>query len=181
MVSIRLVAVLFVVALLGYVGLARATFEVPASAADAEACGLTPEDLAAMGGDSGPSLTRTWLTSFVRKQEYWSALSVGLAVAFGGFALLAGRQLGAGVASGAAAGSGALALGALCLSCLAPTLSVVGVGLLGAVLAPVPKWSVTLATAALTGGGAFILSRRLRACPLPGPARSAANARHAGD
>ena len=171
MIPLRMGAILFFAAVIGYVGLARATFVMPTSAADAEACGLTPEDLAAMGEDDA-SPTRTWLVSFVRQQEYLTAISLGLAVAFAGFAISTGRRLGAGVASGAAMGSGVLVLGTLCLSCLAPTLSVVGLGLLGFALAGVPKWVMAAATASLTGGGMLFLSRRVAACPVSPPTRS---------
>ena len=45
--------------------------------------------------------------------------------AFVAFAMLTARRVGAAVASGAAVGGGLLVLGAVCLSCLAPALSIV--------------------------------------------------------
>ena len=53
-------------------------------------------------------------------------------------------------------GSGVLALSAICVSCLAPVLSVVGLGLAGTLLADVPKWLIALNTLLLTGWALFI-------------------------
>ena len=64
-------------------------------------------------------------------------------------------------------GGGALALSALCISCLAPALSVVGLGIAGTLLAGVPKWLIALNTLLLTGWGTLFLSRRLSTCELP--------------
>ena len=78
--------------------------------------------------------------------------------------------------AGAAAGGGLLALSALCVSCLAPVLSAVGLGLAGTLLAGFPKWLIALNTLLLTGWGALVLSRRSQqACPLPAARPAASN------
>ena len=61
---------------------------------------------------------------------------------------------------------GILALGAVCLGCLAPVLSVVGIGVGGAALFDIPKWLLALNTLLLTGWGTMFLSRRLTSCPV---------------
>ena len=165
MIPYRLMITVFVVALIAYVGLGRLTFTVPLSLEAAEACGFTLDDFAASGRiEYAP--TQAWWLSFVRKQEYWGALSVGLAFAFVAFALSAVRQLGSGIASGAAVGGGLLALGAICLGCLAPILSVIGIGLGGAALIDIPKWMMALNTLLLTSWGTLFLARRLACCPV---------------
>lgn len=87
------------------------------------------------------------------------------------YALQIGRRAGASRmvvnATGAAAGGGMLALSALCVSCMAPVLSAVGLGLAGTLLAGVPKWLIACNALLLTGWGSLVLSRRLTACPLP--------------
>lgn len=49
MLPYRLMAIVFFVAVFGYVGLGRATFTVPASLEAAEACGFTSADFSASG------------------------------------------------------------------------------------------------------------------------------------
>ncbi len=165
MIPHRLMITAFIIAVIAYVGLGRLTFTIPLSLEAAEACGFTLDDFAASGRiEYAP--TAAWWLSFVRKQEYWGALSVGFAFAFIAFALSAVRQLGSSIASGAAVGGGILALGAICLGCLAPILSVIGIGLGGAALIDIPKWMMALNTLLLTGWGTLFLSRRLACCPV---------------
>ncbi len=148
-------------------------FELPVDAAGGEACGFTPGDFTAQGQLAYPPFQAWWI-SFVRKQEYWSALSVGMAIAFVANALRNGRRTGGARAAGAAAGGGLLALSALCVSCLAPVLSAVGLGLLGSLMVGVPKWLIALNTLFLTGWGSLLLSRRSAVCALPTDACPAA-------
>lgn len=150
-----------------YLGVSYLGFSPPVTLADGEACGFVAGDFAADGTLAHAPLSAWWI-SFVRQQEYFSALSVGLAVSFVVFALQLGRRAGAARVAGAAAGGGLLALSALCVSCLAPVLSAVGLGLAGTLLIGFPKWLIALNTALLTGWGALVLSRRSQqACPLP--------------
>jgi len=163
----RLVIVLFIVAMLGYVGASFALFEMPATAADAENCGFLPGEFVETGKLTYER-SEAWWVSFQRKDEIWTTLSVGLAVAFMGFALSTARRGGGRAAGSAAVGGGVLALSALCVSCLAPVLSVVGLGLAGTLLAGVPKWLIALNTLMLTGWGTLYLSRRANtSCALP--------------
>lgn len=151
----------------GYAVVSYLTFRVPATLADGEACGFVVGDFAADGTLAHAPLDAWWL-SFTRQQEFFSALSVGLAIGFIVYALQVSRRVGSTRAAGAAAGGGLLALSALCVSCLAPVLSAVGLGLAGTLLAGFPKWLIALNTALLTGWGAMVLSRRSQqACPLP--------------
>lgn len=166
MIPFRRMALLFVVGAVGYVVLSYLSFKVPTTLADGELCGFVEGDFNAAGQFSHPPVAAWWI-SFSRLQEYWTAISVGLSVAFIGFALTAGRRAGGGAAAGAAMGGGALALSALCISCLAPALSVVGLGIAGTLLAGVPKWLIALNTLLLTGWGTMFLSRRLSSCELP--------------
>jgi hypothetical protein len=171
MVPYRLMALVFVAAALLYVGVSRMVFELPVSLEAAEACGFTSADFTPAGDLQYP-LTQAWWISFGHKQEYWSAVSIALAVAFMAFALASARRVGGAVASGAAMGGGLLAFGAVCLSCLAPALSLVGVGVASGLMADVPKWLMALNTLLLTSWGTLFLSRRLSACPMtaaPGP------------
>lgn len=171
MLPIRLMLSVFVLAVLGYVALGWASFEMPASLELAEACGFTGADFNSAGHiDYAP--TQAWFVSFMRKQEYFSAIAVGLASGFIAFVLSQARRLGAGVASGAAVGGGALALGALCLGCLAPALSVVGLGVASTALAGVPKWMMALNTLLLTAWATLYLLRTLNACPVMPQPRS---------
>ena len=167
MIPYRLMFVVFLTTVLIYVGLGWATFTVPVSLEDAEACGFTSADFGKSGRIEYPA-TQAWQLSFMRKQEYWSAICAGLACAFVAFALSAMRRLGTGIAAGAAMGGGVLALGALCIGCLAPVLSVVGLGIGGTLLLGIPKWLMALNTLLLTGWGTLFLSRRLAVCPVVG-------------
>lgn len=157
-------AVLYVLA--GYL-----SFEMPQSLADAELCGFVADDFDAAGQLSYPPV-HAWWVSFVRKQEYFGALTVGVALAFVGYALWVGRRAGRGARAGAVAGGGVLAFSALCVGCLAPVMSAVGLGLFSTWLADVPSWLIALNTVLICGWGALMLSRRLTRCELP--ARAAA-------
>jgi len=172
----RRMALLFVIGALGYVALSYLTFKMPATLADGELCGFIEQDFNAAGQFVHAPVSAWWI-SFTRLQEYWTAVSVGLSVAFVGFALTVGRRAGSGTAAGAAMGGGVLALSALCVSCLAPALSVVGLGIAGTLLAGVPKWLIALNTLLLTGWGTLFLSRRLSSCALPAPPQPAADER----
>jgi len=165
MIRYRFMLIVFLAAMLAYVGVGWATFNIPVSLEDAEACGFTNADFGKSGRIEYPA-TQAWWLSFVRKQEYWIALCVGLTCAFVAFALSSVRRLGTGVATGAAMGGGLLALGALCMGCLAPVLSVVGLGIGGTMLLGIPKWLMALNTLLLTGWGTLFLSRRLTVCPV---------------
>lgn len=165
MIPYRRLAIFFAVAALAYVALSYVMFKVPATLAEAELCGFTEDDFNAAGQIAYPPV-HAWWVSFVRQQEWWSAISIGLAFAFIGFALSATRKVG-GAGAGAAVGGGVLAVSAICVSCLAPVLSVVGLGLAGSLLAGVPKWLITLNTLMLTGWGTLYLSRKLSTCELP--------------
>lgn len=166
MVRYRWLVALFALGALGYVAASFVAFRMPETIADAENCGFLPGEFVA-AGQLTYERSQAWWVSFQRKDEIWTALSLGIAAAFVGFALSSGRRAGGGVATGAAMGGGVLALSALCVSCLAPVLSVVGLGLAGSLLAGLPKWLIALNTLLLTGWGALYLSRRGRACPLP--------------
>lgn len=156
-----LAALFFIAGCLGYLGLSFALFEMPASAEAAEHCGFLPSDFTSTGA-LAYERSQAWWISFQRKEEIFSLLSVGLASGFAGFALRVG-QGGKGVLGG-----GLLALSAICVSCLAPVLSVVGLGMAASLLAGVPKSLIFLNTLLLTGWGALYLSRRSqRGCPLP--------------
>ncbi|HWM81092.1 MAG TPA: hypothetical protein VNQ56_03440 [Pseudolabrys sp.] len=169
----RTVAMAFVAGMLGYVVLSYLAFKVPTSAAEAELCGFIDQDFSASGQFLHAPLDAWWI-SFTRLQEYWTSISVGLAVAFIAFALSVGRRAGGTTAAGGAIGGGALALSALCVSCLAPVLSVVGLGIVGTLLAGVPKWLITVNILLLTGWGMLFLSRRANACALPSQPRPSA-------
>lgn len=165
MIPRRLMCIVFLLAALGYAAVSYAVFEVPATPAAAEACGFLPGEFAA-GGTLAYERPQAWAISFVRKQEYFTAITVGLALAFMAFALAIGRRGGA-ASAGVAAGSGVLAVSALCVSCLAPALSLVGLGIAGGLLADVPKSLIALNTLLLTGWGVLYLSRRAGACAAP--------------
>ena len=171
---VRLLATFLAVAV-AYVALSYAAFKVPATLAEAEICGFVADDFNAAGQLSYPP-AEAWWVSFNRQQEYWSTLSIALALTFVAYAIHAARRIGSGVAAGAAMGGSVLAMSALCLSCLAPALSVVGLGLTGALLAGVPKWLIAFNTLVLTVWGGLFVSRRLAACPLPSGKSSAAPA-----
>lgn len=165
MIPRRLMSIVFLLAVLGYVAISYAVFEVPATAAAAEECGFLPGELSASGAVAYER-SQAWAISFVRKEEYFVAVTVGLALAFMAFAWTIGRR-GGKASAGVAAGSGVLAVSALCVSCLAPALSVVGLGIAGGFLAEVPKSLIALNTLLLTGWGMLFLSRRANACALP--------------
>jgi hypothetical protein len=161
----------FVVAVLAYVAASYAVFEVPATLDEGAACGFTSTDFSP-SGELHYDRKEAWQISFVRKQEYFAAASIGVALAFVAFALSMVRRLGA-VASGAAMGGGMLAFGAVCLSCLAPVLSVMGVVVTGGFLLDLPKWMMALDTLLFAGWGTLFLARRQGACALvPRAARS---------
>ena len=145
MIPRRLMCIVFLLAALGYAAVSYAVFEVPATPAAAEACGFLPGEFAA-GGTLAYERPQAWAISFVRKQEYFTAITVGLALAFMAFAL---------------------AVSVLCVSCLAPALSLVGLGIAGGLLADVPKSLIALNTLLLTGWGVLYLSRRAGACAAP--------------
>ena len=160
-----LLVLVFFAAALFYVALGWWTFTVPVSLEDAQACGFTLDDFAPSGRIEYP-VTAAWWLSFVRKQEYWSAVCAGLSVAFVALSLSTVRRLGAGIATGAAMGGSVLALAALCIGCLAPILSVVGLGIGSTLFIGMPKWLMALNTLLLTGWGSLFLSRRLAVCPV---------------
>jgi hypothetical protein len=166
MIPVRTMTLSFIGAALGYVALSYLTFKIPASPAEAELCGFVEQDFGASGQILYAPIDAWWI-SFTRLQEYWTAISVGLAIAFIIFALTVGRRTSGTTAAGAAVGGGALALSALCVSCLAPALSVVGLGIAGTLLAGVPKWLITVNILLLTSWGTLFLSRRLSLCALP--------------
>lgn len=167
MMPYRLLSVAFLAAASGYVLISYLAFRMPATLADAELCGFVIDDFDAAGRLAYPPFD-AWRISFLRLQEYWVALSVGMAAAFMTFALYVGYRARQGaLAAGAIAGGGLLAFAALCVSCLAPALSVVGLGVGGTLLADVPRWLMALNTLLLTGWGMLFLSRRLASCPIP--------------
>lgn len=165
MIPRRLMAIVFCLAVLGYLAVSYAVFQVPATPAAGQECGFLPSDFSSTG-TLAYERSQAWMISFMRKQEYFTALTVGMAMAFMAFALSIGRRGGA-ASAGVAAGSGVLAVSALCISCLAPALSVVGIGIAGGFLAGVPKWLLALNTLLLTGWGVLFLSRRASSCALP--------------
>src|SRR3569623_3300106 len=144
---------LFMLASLGFVVASCTACRMPETVADAENCGFLPGEFVAAGQLTYERTQARWV-SFQRKEEIWVALSLGLAAAFTGFALSAGRRAGGGVATGAAMVGGVLALSALCVRCLAPVLSVVGLVFAGSLLAGLPNWLIALNTLILTGWGA---------------------------
>ena len=166
MIPVRMMATVFIVAALGYAGLAFALFKMPETAQAAEECGFLAEEFVS-AGTLTYARSEAFLVSFVRKEEYFTAATLGLAAAFAAFALKVGRRAG-GASAGLAAGGGLLALSALCVSCLAPVLSVVGLGIAGSLLVAVPKGLLFLNTLLLTGWGTLFLSRRATTCPVPG-------------
>jgi hypothetical protein len=141
----------------------------PGPITDSNDCGFSPADYTATG-ELRFTPGQAWWMSFLRKQEYFSAVSIGFVVAFMGFAMSKLRQLGSSMASGMCAGGGVLALLTLCLGCLAPTLSAIGLGFVAnlGLAQLLPKWLMTLNTAGLSLWGMVCLARRARACPLQG-------------
>ena len=110
----------FLIALVGYVGIHRLTFKMPTDTASADAagfvgaeCGFTPADFS-----SGHQMTvnEAWWISFTRKQDYFSALTMALSIAFASYVLIKARLIGVKTAAGSLTGGGLLAGTALCLS-----------------------------------------------------------------
>jgi len=168
-VPIRRMGFVFLLAICAHVALSYAVFELPMTLEQAEACGFTSADFTPAGELSYPPVQAWWI-SFVRKTEYWSALSVAMAASFAVFALGIGRRMRSAASAGWVVGSGALAFGAVCLSCLAPVLSLVGLGMAVSALAGLPKWLLALNTLIFTVWGTLFLSRRASACALdPSP------------
>lgn len=165
MIPYRLMSAVFLMAVLSYGALSFAMFRMPQTQEAALECGFLPDEFVS-GGELTYQRTQAFLVSFRRKEEYFTAGTIGLAAAFAAFAFRVGRRGGA-ASAGLAAGGGVLAVSALCVSCLAPVLSVVGVGVAGSLLAGVPKWLLFLNTLLLTGWGTLYLARRAGACPLP--------------
>lgn len=158
---------MFLAGCLGYLGAGYLAFEMPATFADAENCGFLPDEFVA-AGELTYERGRAWWVSVLRKEEYVSALSMGLALGFVGYALAIGRRGGVRGTAGAALGGGLLAVSALCVGCLAPVLSVVGLGVAASLLAGIPKTLILLNTLVLTSWGALYLTRRSAAgCPIP--------------
>lgn len=160
MIPVRSMALAFVAAALAYIALSFALFEMPQTLQAAQDCGFLPGEFAGPG-ELSYARNHAFAVSFLRKQEYFTAITVGLAIAFAVFALRIRRG------GAIAAGGGLLAVSALCVSCLAPVLSVIGLGVAGSLLAGVPKALLALNTLLLTGWGVLYLSRRGTACPLP--------------
>ena len=172
-VPVRRMAIVFLVAMCAYVALSYAVFEPPVTLEEAEACGFTSADFTLAGQLSYPPVQAWWI-SFVRQAEYWSAFSIALAVAFAAFALGTGRRMRGPASVGWVLGSGALAFGAVCLSCVAPVLSLVGLGVAVGFLAGLPKWLLALNTLVFTAWGTLVLSRRASACTLDLPGAAGA-------
>jgi hypothetical protein len=172
---------LFLLGSTGYIVASRLMFAAPLAAPvsvpspvsngamDSNDCGFSPADYTA-AGELRFTSGQAWWLSFLRKQEYFSAISIGFVVAFMGFAMSKLRQIGSGITSGMCAGGGLLALVTLCLGCLAPTLSTIGLGLVANLgLAQIlPKWLMTLNVAGLSLWGMVFLARRARMCRLQG-------------
>jgi hypothetical protein len=170
---------LFLLGSTGYIAASRLMFAAPLAAPvsvpgpvsngamDSNDCGFSPADYTA-AGELRFTSGQAWWLSFLRKQEYFSAISIGFVVAFMGFAMSKLRQIGSGMASGMCAGGGLLALVTLCLGCLAPTLSAIGLGLVAnlGLAQMLPKWLMTRNVAGLSLWGMVFLTRRSRTCSL---------------
>ena len=168
MIPVRLMLVTFLVVSLGYMAVSFALFHMPESAVAAEECGFLPSEFVT-GGELTFDRTEAFLVSFWRKQEYLTAATLGVAAAFVAFALRIGRRGGA-ASVGVTAGGGLMALGAVCVGCLAPVMSLVGLGVVGSLFIGVPKALLLLNTLALTAWGTLYLARRTASCPLPASA-----------
>ncbi len=166
-------AAVFVAAAGLYVLASALAFHVPTNPVEAEACGFGPADFAPDGALAMDRWDAWWL-AFRRQHDAFSALSVGAASAFVAHVLVRGRRTGPLGRTGAAAGGGLLALSALCVSCLAPVMAAVGLGVAASWLAGIPKWLVALNTCVFTLWGGLLLSRRGATCALP-PAASKPN------
>jgi hypothetical protein len=158
---------LILIGCMGYAAFSYAAFAPAkiASAGETNDCGFYPGDFTATG-QLRFSKRQAWWISFLRQQEYFSALSIGLITALMGFAVGKARQIGTATVSGAVAGGGVLAVLTLCLGCLAPTLATVGLSLVGNLALPIPKWLMLLNTLILTTWGTVFLSKRTRMCPV---------------
>lgn len=173
MIPLRLMLAAFVVTVAAYVGISFLVWQPPASLLEGEACGFTSADFDASGALQY-SRADAWRVSFGRTQEYFSAASLGLIVAFLAFVVARGRFLGGAFASGAAVGGGMLAVGAVCLSCLAPALSLIGLGVATAALSGIPKWLMTFNIFVVLAWGTLFIARRLSTCSLRPPVAGAA-------
>lgn len=149
----------FVLGAAAYVLLTRLLFHVPETLAEAEACGLGAAEIDEAAG-LRVSMTTAWWLSFMRTRDYLTAISMGLLVAFAAIAVVRIRQIGRGVAAGALAGGGLLGVAVLCVSCLGPVLSAIGLGFATTAVVAIPKWLVTVNTALLITWGTLFLSRR---------------------
>lgn len=168
MIPYRRMLIAFLLAVLGYVGVSYLAFQMPTSAQAAEECGFLLDEFS--GGGLSYSRPEAFAISFWRMQEYFTAATVGLGVAFAVFALQIGRRGQGAASAGLAAGGGLVAVSALCVSCLMPVLSVIGLGVVGTVLAGVPKWMLFLNMLLLVGWGTLFLTRRSMSCPRPAAA-----------
>ena len=92
----------------GYIAASRLIFTAPLAAPvsmpgaasdgamDSNDCGFSPADYMATGAlRFTPG--QAWWMSFLRKQEYFSAVSIGFVVAFMGFAMSKLRHIGSGI------------------------------------------------------------------------------------
>ncbi len=112
---------IFIIVFAGYVGIHRLTFKMPTDPAAAADCGFTAEECGFTAGDfSGGqinySVNEAWWLNFTRKQEYFSAFSIALSIAFAAFVGTKARQIGAATAAGSLTGGGLLVGIALSLS-----------------------------------------------------------------
>ncbi|WP_250518379.1 hypothetical protein [Caballeronia sp. ATUFL_M1_KS5A] len=164
MTTTRLMSSVFLIAALGYAAISFGAFTMPATITDAQGCGFSPDEFVS-AGTLTYDRTHAWAISFVRKQEYFTAITIGLTAAFLAFGLKTGRR-GGKTAAGVAAGSGVLAVSALCISCVGPALSIVGLSVAGGFLANVPKALIAANTLLLTAWGTLFLSRRTAHCTL---------------
>ena len=95
----------------GYIAASRLMFAAPLAApvsmpgpvsegaTDSNDCGFSPADYTATG-ELRFTPGQAWWMSFLRKQEYFSAVSMGFVVAFMGFAMSKLRQIGSGMTYG---------------------------------------------------------------------------------
>ena len=159
MIPLRRMALAGLAGVLIYCALSFALFQMPQTLEAAQDCGFLPGEFS--GGGLTMERGQAFLTRFLRMQEYFTALTMGLTLAFVTFALHVRRG------GAIAAGSGLLVVSALCVSCLAPVLSVVGLGVAGSLLAGIPKGLIALNTLLLTGWGGLYLSRKGATCSIP--------------
>jgi hypothetical protein len=83
--------ILLCLGIIGYMAASRLTFAAPTTMAESNECGFNPADFTP-AGQLRFSTGQAWWASFMRQQEYFSAFSLGLVVAFIGFAVGKGRQ-----------------------------------------------------------------------------------------